>query len=379
VSWQVVDHITIYREEGMYAGFPNLVRTPCGDLLVLFRRSPYLGYSHHGHPLFDMHACRSTDEGQTWDPPQFVTRDPLGGIVDTGTHTLPDGSIFLHAAPNRLMPKEDSSHVSEWVGGAGEPFWVRSRDDGRTWTAPRRFPPLPDTEAWETLATDHDAHAGVCRSGLLSLPDGRLLLPGKAPSLNPRGWPYYGMCWFSSDMGETWAYGGLICEDPVAHFTEPAIHLTPSGRILILFRCHPKRATAYEAAYSAFLARVYSDDGGESWSGWEETTMRGCPGHLLGLRDGRIFATVGRRLQEESGCVARVLDPEGSDLDTAPDLVIRADSTTGRKLEGGIEKPLEDCGYPWAVELEDGKVLVVYYYTYPDGLCGVEGTVVEER
>ena len=26
----------------------------------------------------------------------------------------------------------------------------------------------------------------------------------------------------------------------------------------------------------------------------------------------------------------------------------------------------------------DGKVLVVYYYSYPDGSCGIEGTVVEE-
>ena len=37
-----------------------------------------------------------------------------------------------------------------------------------------------------------------------------------------------------------------------------------------------------------------------------------------------------------------------------------------------------DCGYPWAVELNDGRVLVVYYYSYPDGPCGIEGTVIEE-
>ena len=86
----------------------------------------------------------------------------------------------------------------------------------------------------------------------------------------------------------------------------------------------------------------------------------------LGLRDGRIFVTVGTRWPGQLGCTARVLEPEGSDLDSAPDLVVRADS-----LEG-------DTGYPWSVELNDGRVLVVYYYTYPDGQRGIEGTVVEE-
>ena len=94
--------------------------------------------------------------------------------------------------------------------------------------------------------------------------------------------------------------------------------------------------------------------------------MRGCPGHLLGLKDGRIFVTVGTRWGGRRGCTARVLEPEGSDINAAADLVLRADSSD------------PDCGYPWAVELEDGRVLVVYYTTHPDGVRGIEGTVVEE-
>ena len=34
MTWRVVDHITIYREEGWYGAHPNLVRTPGGDLLA---------------------------------------------------------------------------------------------------------------------------------------------------------------------------------------------------------------------------------------------------------------------------------------------------------------------------------------------------------
>ena len=86
--------------------------------------------------------------------------------------------------------------------------------------------------------------------------------------------------------------------------------------------------------------------------------MRGCPGHLLGLGDGRILATVGTRWEGQMGCMARILDPEARDLDTAPGLVVRADSADS------------DCGYPWSIELMDGRVLVVYYYTYEYGIAG---------
>lgn len=356
MSWYVVEHSTIYREAGWCAAHPNVVRTPEDDLLVLFHRSPYLGYSHHGHPLFDVRACRSTDEGQNWSGQCLITADPLGGVLDFGTHALPDGSLYLHASTVELVPKTDQRHGSEWVSRAGIPFWVRSRDDGFAWTEPRRFPPLPDG-VWGSPAT----HSGVCRSGLLTLPDRRLLLPGKATARPDGRQPYFGMCWVSEDWGETWEYGGRIAEDEVAHFSEPAIHRTPGGRILVLFRCHPRRPER-----DLCLALVRSDDGGRTWSPWRFTSIRGCPGHLLGLRDGRIFATVGTRWEGQQGCLARVLGPEGNDIDEVPDLVVRSDSHG------------TDCGYPWAVELDGGRVLVVYYYTYEDEVRGIEGTVMEE-
>ena len=53
-GWRVAEHISIYREEGWYAAHPTVVRTTEGDLLVLYHRSPFLGYSQHSHPLFDI-------------------------------------------------------------------------------------------------------------------------------------------------------------------------------------------------------------------------------------------------------------------------------------------------------------------------------------
>ena len=215
----------------------------------------------------------------------------------------------------------------------------------------------------------------------MELPDGRLLLPGKATA-HPEGIPpYFGTLMTSGDMGETWEYAGAIAEDihetnrgfegarrledgrfMVGHFSEPAMCRTVGGRIILLWRYYPVGFGTTPVT----LEMTYSDDDGATWSAHEPTTIRAEPGHMLGLRDGRIFVTAGTRWEGQCGCTARVLDPEGSDMNTAPDIVIRSDSSD------------RDCGYPWAVELEDGSVLVVYYYVYRDGTRGIEGSILKE-
>ena len=209
MSWKVTDRMTIYREEGFYALSPCVNRTPNGDLLMTFQRAPHIGMANHKHPLFNVQACRSSDEGRTWSDAYLVTIDPLGGVMDRSCHTLPDGSIFLHSSCSELVPAEGSRpHGLDWTVRFGMPFWVRSTDDGHTWSKPVRFPPLPDA-----INAHPSEHTGVSRSGLLAMPDGRLFLPSKATDISHE-FRYFGMLRISHDMGETWEYGGRICEDP---------------------------------------------------------------------------------------------------------------------------------------------------------------------
>lgn len=370
MSWQVVGHMTVYREAGWYAGHPNIVRTPGGDLLALFHRSPDhragddpYPYAHHAHPMFDVRSRRSTDEGRNWGPVELVIVNSRGAILDFGTHTLSDGSILLHASAGQLVPlaKRDPppgccDPQGNWGTESSAPFHVRSRDDGRTWSSPAHFPPIPGA-----LNKHPATHYGVCRSGLVEMGNDRLLLPGKATA-DPEGWPpYFGMLQVSDDLGGTWYYGGKIADDPETHFSEPGMIRAPSGRILAVYR------STFPDLPDPWLTLVGSEDGGASWSPWRRTTIKAHPAHLLGLRDGRIFLSAGTRHAGCYGCIARVLDPEGSDIDTAEEIVVRSDSH------------FHDCGYPWAVELQDGSVLVVYYYVYPNGIRGIEGTIVQER
>ena len=375
MSWKVTDRMTIYREEGFYALSPCVNRTPNGDLLMTFQRAPHIGMANHKHPLFNVQACRSSDEGRTWSDAYLVTIDPLGGVMDRSCHTLPDGSIFLHSSCSELVPVEGSeAHGLDWTVRFGMPFWVRSIDDGYTWSKPVRFPPLPDA-----INAHPSEHTGVSRSGLLAMPDGRLFLPSKATDISHE-FRYFGMLRISHDMGETWEYGGRICEDPIAHFSEPTIHRTPSGRILVLYRCHANalgpeivRRQGFTGPHvtdpsfeDRLLVLVYSDDDGRTWSKWRPTIVHGSPGHMLGLRDGRIFLTVGTRWAGQRGCSARILDPEGENIDTAAEIIIRDDARS------------PDCGYPWSVELDDGRVLVTYWHHFDDDLRGIEGAILAE-
>lgn len=354
MTWKVISHMTIYRQPGWYAITPNVVRTPGGDLLALFQRAPYMGYSHHSHPLADIRSCRSHDEGLSWGEAVMVIADPCGGIMDFGTHVLADGSLFLHASSVELVASEPTGYAVEWKSQPGIPFWVRSRDDGHTWSDVKRFSPLPDA-VWGVPAE----HSGVCRSGLLALPNGRLLMPSKATD-HPQGQPpFFGMLRVSDDLGESWHYGGRIAQDSAYHFSEPVIHRTPNGKILVLFRCHPPQGERR-------LALVTSDDNAQTWSPWRLTNIRGTNAHILALQDGRMFISVTTRWNGQQGCLFRVVEPEGSDLESVADITIRSDSAG------------PDCGYPWAVQRKDGSVLVVYWFTHADGTRGIEASVVEE-
>ena len=147
--------------------------------------------------------------------------------------------------------------------------------------------------------------------------------------------------------GHTGALGPQIV--PEQGFTEPlASDPAFMGRVLV-------------------LVLVTADDDGKTWTPWRATRIHGSPAHLLGLRHGCIFLTVGTRWEGQRGCVGRVLEPEGSDLDTAPEFVISNASISA------------DCGYPWSVELLDGRVLVAHWRHFEDDLRGIEAAFLEEE
>jgi hypothetical protein len=136
---------------------------------------------------------------------------------------------------------------------------------------------------------------------------------------------------------------------------EPAFYRAPSGRIICFIRT---------AGLDDHLVTAESTDNGHTWSAWRRREIVGHPYTPVELPDGRVFLIYGYR-HEPFGIRARVLDPECTDIDTAPEFVIRDDGLG------------TDLGYPWATVLPDGRVLALYYIYGADGLRHIAGSVLE--
>jgi hypothetical protein len=107
-----------------------------------------------------------------------------------------------------------------------------------------------------------------------------------------------------------------------------------------------------------------SSDHGKSFQKWQDMGFQGNPFYALRLPDSRALLVYGYR-HPPFGIRARVLDPEGTNIATAPEVVLREDG-------GGV-----DLGYPWATMISPDRALVVYYFNRADGPRTIEGTVVQ--
>ena len=138
-------------------------------------------------------------------------------------------------------------------------------------------------------------------------------------------------------------------------FGETAIAELPDGRILAMMRPDPDR--------HGFLWLSVSQDAGFTWSPPAMTPMWGFPAHLLPLRDGRLLCSYGYR-RAPMGIRACLSRDAGQTWDIGRELVLRADG----KRSGA------DLGYPLTTELDDGKLLTIYYFTCADGVTHIATT-----
>ena len=160
----------------------------------------------------------------------------------------------------------------------------------------------------------------------------------------------------SGDAGETWRRCGVIAANEAdgTVYQEPALCSDPAGGLVCFMRT---------ARAEGRLATARSDDC-VHWETPRLHALTGHPFHPLPLADGRILLSYGYR-QPPYGIRARLLDDAWTDPDSVPEIVIRDDG------------PGPDLGYPWAVQLRDGRVLVAYYWTHADGTRLIAASLLE--
>lgn len=315
-----MDEIIIYKDANFYSHNPSVIKARNGELLLVFRRAPQRKpYSDHIDSESTATMVRSKDDGNTWTPPELVYKKEYG-VQDPSIAQLKDGTLVCNYFQWQVVFKEPFNHS---VVGT---FLNRSFDDGKNWEKDAIQVPI----------------GGYLNGGptepVLELPDGEIIMP----LYGTKGKNVYdSFIVRSKDRGQTWSGLTVIAGDPLGktYFYEPTLCLTKSGKILCLIRND----------YDGYLIQSYSSDGGKTWAKPERLDLWGFPANLINLSDGRILASYGYRRQP-FGVRICVSEDEGRTWDPKREIVIRNDGLHG------------DIGYPSAVELSPGKVLVTYYH-----------------
>lgn len=341
-------HAVIVRDERIYASHASACQAGNGDILVAFRQAPFEHIFAHVHPEAKVGLVRSTDMGETWDySSRTIALDPghETNLNDPSLTTLSDGTIILTAF---VTPCPRSGNEGKWGDQAmpvrgNDYFYVagerailisRSFDHGRTWDGPYEV---------DTSAYGHGT-AGVFAS-VVELSDGTLLMPITETAHDKS--KHVSALLASRDKGKTWEPYSVVTSwtdsDPSHCFGLPSViaydddHMVAAGWTI--------------AEHGTLVTR--SDDGGMTWSEPETVNTRGACMHLCLTHSGTTIMSYGYRVEPYGIRLLPSYD-RGRTWDMNLACALRSDGA------------MRDLGYPWTIQLNDGRLLCVYYFNVAD-------------
>ncbi|MCK5068142.1 MAG: exo-alpha-sialidase [Bacteroidales bacterium] len=360
---QKIRDFVIYEDPSFYAAFPSVIKNEDGEILVAFRRAPdrkvFLEKrTTHVDPNSYLVFVRSRDHGLSWSKePELISAHPFGGSQDPCLLKLKDGTLLCTSYTWAFI-RGDAQDLKQpvFVHGGNVVFMggymMRSSDMGNSWDGPFYPPNIPPEVKYSALGDPLPAYN---RGALWEGEDGRIfwvVAAGSDPNNLGKTSNYL---LISEDKGLSWQYSCPVAEDTEAAFNETSVYETPKGDLVAFIR-----SAGLED--QACIAR--STDGGNSFGPWEKMGFQGHPLQALRLPDNRVFLVYGYR-HKPYGIRARILNAECTDYGTAEEIIIRED--------GGST----DIGYPWAVMLDESRVLVTYYFNLKNGTRHIAGSVLE--
>jgi len=358
-----VKDILIYQDSLYYASFPSIVKLPDGEYLLAFRRAPnrhIFGESETNHvdPNSYLVTLRSND-GEKWsEKPSLLYAHPFGGSQDPCLLLKRDGSMLCASYGWAFLRPEGIEYLklnqlrvndkAVFLGG----YTLHSKDNGHTWIGPTYPPSLPVEVREDALGRPLPAYN---RGALWESNNGKLFwsVAVSEDTAQLRNTSTHLLT--SANGGQSWEYSCPIARDSIVAFNETSLYETPKGDLVAFIRT---------ANFDGQACIARSIDGGKSFGAWQSMGFLGYPLHALRLPDQRVLLTYGYRA-EPYGIRARILNAECTDFATAPEIILREDGGNG------------DLGYPWSVQLDEKRVLVVYYFNQSDGLRHIAGTILE--
>jgi hypothetical protein len=299
--------------------FPVLIKLKNGELAAVVRGgAPHLGVGGR------IDLIKSKDGGKSWSKPKTIadmppdSRNPAFGQAKDGT------LILAFAVTGPYENGQFTAKTEEYT------VWItRSSDNGETWEKPQKLGISP-------------LQYGSPYGKIVQLPDGTLLM--NIYAWNEEMKEVYSYVFRSKDNGRTWGEPTLIAP----HYDETALLPLPDNSVLAFLRDEK----------SSGLWQSVSKDGGRTWSEPARLTEGPrLPADAILLKSGNILLVYGRRIP-----------PYGVEGMMSYDKGKSWDKERVFLLEWGAKN--SDCGYPSSVQLDDGKIVTIYYgvehLDYPD-------------
>ncbi len=354
-----LNDLVIYNNQQFYSSFPSIVRRSSGELLVAFRRAPDRRlFGERGVTHTDANSqlmlVRSRDDGKTWGTPELIYAHAFGGSQDPCMLQLHDGTIlcfsygWMPMQPDVAGKLKDLSRLGNFVFLGG--YLVRSEDGGHTWQGPIFPPAILDQKFRDPFGKPLPAYN---RGAPVEGKDQKIYwaTAGATSDISRTGTHLL----VSEDKGSSWRFASKIASDDKIEFNETSLHETAKGDLVAFMRTE---------AFDDHTAIARSTNHGVSFQPWEDAGFQGHPHFALGLPDKRVLLVYGYR-HPPFGIRARVLNSECTNAGAAPEIFLRQDGGNG------------DLGYPWAVQLDEQRVLVVYYFNLADWPRHIAGTVLK--
>ncbi len=348
---QVIRHVTVYADEGRFAGWPanHGIWSWGNEILVGFSR----GFDKDNGPDYhidrdrpeDFLLARSSDGGMSWSIEQPQPPSALAGTPGMRHGTMPAGIAVERPVP--LRDPIDFAHadfalkvqMASHQGGASS--FCYSYDRGKTWRGPH---PLP-LFGQQGIMGRTDYVVGGPRQCMLFLT--------ATKSDGTEGRP---IAVRTLDGGRSWQFLAFIGPEPHGYAVMPSTVRVSASELVttIRMRDFPRR----------WIDAYASRDDGRSWSllaTAAQDTGDGNPPSLVRLADGRLCLTYGVRA-EPSEIHARISPDLGKTWGNA--IVLRGN--------GGSR----DIGYPRSVVRPDGRVVTVNcFHERSNPVRGIHATI----
>ena len=371
---RIISQETIYRDEE-YVAFPCMAKMPDGKIVCAFRhakeRQKEYGRVTHVDPTAKIGYIVSNDGGKTFEKEYQTILDTERSQQDPCVNVLSDGRIIVSYFEWDLVPKGKGSKT--WGKDVFERYGRTLHDKYDCFHIGIAYSISDDNgETWKHYPTLRAEGLPICsgvRGNIIELPNGDLVMPFYG-CLNYMEANRVGLL-KSEDRGETWNVLSVMAFDPEGekHFLEPNIFRTESGRIIGLFRTQSdflKPGVKFDETYLNLHISV-SDDDGKTFGEVQEidNCWTSSPVHALQLQSGNVLLTYGYR-REPFGVRARICNAELTNISECEEFILRDDA------------PNLDLGYPHAIQLEDGEIVVSYYISDPDGIRTIAVTRIRE-